>query len=102
MADREAYARFCGISPGQISARPEHLDDPKQDILGWADGGKAVKLKRHVDSGRRRGLPDWAILGEWHADFAENVWSPQRAAKSGRAPSLRRTLERVKALIEAL
>jgi hypothetical protein len=100
MADFDAYARHCGIAPGQVPSLPESIDDPKQCILNWADSGRASKLKRHVEANRRKGVPDWAILGLWHAEFAENVWSPLRAEKTGRAPSLTRALLRLEAVIK--
>jgi hypothetical protein len=99
MADREAYARFFGVSGSQIPRDPETLRDPKQTILGWVDDRRAAKLSRHVDDGRRRGVPDWAILGEWHGLFAEKVWNPTRAANAGTAPSLTRALRRLEALV---
>ena len=100
MADYRAYSDYCGLAAGQIPVAPERLVDPKATILGWAESGMAPKLKRHVDESRRRGVPDWALLGEWHAEFAQKAWNPPRAAASGRSPSLTRTLTRLKALVE--
>jgi hypothetical protein len=98
IADAETYARFCGLPLSQVPARPETLADPKSVILGSADSGRAPRLKRHVDDGRRRGVPDWALLGEWHAEFVQVRWNPIRAASSGRAPSLCRALARLRRL----
>jgi hypothetical protein len=99
MADFAAYAHFCGIKASRIPTMPETLRDPKQVILGWAESGQAKDLRRYLADGRRRGVPDWAILGEWHADFANTHWRPERAEQSGRAPSLSRSLARIKAFV---
>jgi hypothetical protein len=101
MADFEAYADYCGISESQIPNEPENCGDPKQLIMIWAESGRAVKLERHLVDNRSRGVPDWASLGEWHADFAEQHWNIARAVATNRSPSLVRTLARVKALITA-
>jgi hypothetical protein len=42
----------------------------------------------------------WGMLGEWHAQFAETHWDPLRAASSGRAPSLKRALDRLREVVE--
>jgi hypothetical protein len=99
MADVTAYGRYCGIRPSQIPVAPEALSDPKATILGWVAGGQAPKLARYVESGRRRAIPDWAILGEWHAEFAAHKWNPHRAVRGGRAPSLMRALNRLKTVV---
>lgn len=100
MADAEAYARFCGIPARHIPSMPETLVDPKGVILGWANSKRTSALGTHVKEGRRRGVPNWRILGEWHAEFAEGLWSPVRAADSGRAPSLTKALTRLKSLVK--
>ena len=100
LADGAAYAQFCGISVGQIPSDPEALDDPKQVILSWVANARAVRLKRYVDDARRRAVADWASLGAWHAEFAERIWDPERAAASGKAPSLARSITRLEALLK--
>jgi hypothetical protein len=95
LADAGGYAKFCGISPGMVPTRPKELPNPKQTILGWAVSGKATYLARYYHDAKRRGVPNWALLGEWHADFADRKWDPQRAANLGNAPSLVRALKRL-------
>jgi len=92
MADSAAYAKFCGLEETKIPRKLEDVADPKRLILNWADTGVASKLKRHVDTKRKTGVKDWALLGEWHAEFAANYWDPVKAAKSGRSASLTKAL----------
>ena len=100
MADAAAYAKFCGLKETQIPKKLEDIADPKQLILNWANTGQASKLKRHVDERRKIGVPNVALLGEWHAEFAANHWDPIKAAKSGRSASLTKALTRLRELIK--
>ena len=100
MADRAEYARACGLPIGAVPSRPEEIDDLKAVVLGWVAASRAPKLKRHLDDARRRAVADWAALGEWHAVFATSAWDPVRAATSGAAPSLARTLNRLRATLD--
>ena len=99
MADKEAYARFCGVPLGHIPDNPETVGNPKALIQSLGESGKAVKLHRHFSKLKRTGVPMWGVLGEWHAQFAEKHWDPVRAADSNRSPSLTRALARVKELV---
>ena len=98
MADVEAYARYCGLSVGQIPKDLEAVGDPKQLILTWVANSKAPKLVRHINESRSRGVPDWASLGSWHSEFANRIWDPSRAAASKRASSLSRAIKRIEAI----
>jgi len=100
MADSAAYAKFCGVKESRIPKDLEALPDPKRLILNWANSGQASKLKRHVDEQRGVGVKDWALLGEWHAEFAANHWDPIKAAKSGRSASLTKALARLRELVK--
>lgn len=101
MADRDAYAAFCGVSVAALPSQPEKNPGLKTLIRGWVEAGKATKLSRHMKEARGRGVPDWQSLGEWHADFARSDWNPTRAAKSGLAPSLTRALGRLREMVAA-
>ena len=101
LADRDAYAKYCGVKAGLLPHVPDELDDPKRTILELVLAGKARKLAAHLKEGRSRSVPDWALLGEWHSGFAEEYWDPQRAAESGRSPSLSRSFERLVRFIAA-
>lgn len=100
MADRTAYARHCGVKEAQIPAQPEQHPDPKKLLIHLANAGSAIRLARFLADTRRRGVPDFAALGEFNAEFAEDVWDPVRAAKTGNAPSLQRALSRLQTVTQ--
>jgi len=101
LADRDAYASFCGVSVTKIPKQPEAMGDPKRFVLDLADAGFASKLKRFLDDADKRGVPRWAALAEWNARFCETVWNPVRVENIGQAPSLSRTLMRLREMIAA-
>lgn len=101
MADVASYADYCGLPLRLIPSAPELLDNPKRTVIDWAAAARTSRLAAHVRASRLRGVPDWRILGEWHAEFAGTEWPPLRAADSGRAPSLTRALDRLKSLVKS-
>lgn len=98
MADRQAYARYCGVAVRRVPAEPEKLPRPKDVLLGWIDAHAASRAGPFMLDYRRRGVPDWRSLGIWHSGFAEMDWNPERAAASGAAPSLKRAIQRLREL----
>ena len=101
MADQAAYADYLGMQRARIPSQLELLQNPKAKVLRWAADGHAKRLTKHIADARRRGVPDWASLGEWHATFAETRWDPNRAVASGTAESLRRAIQRLRELVRA-
>lgn len=102
MADRNNFAKYCGCKISTIPKDPELLADPKATIVGWADAGSASKLRSHLTAARAKGVPEWAALGQWHSDFAENHWDILAAIESGRAPSLGRAFAALQACVARL
>lgn len=102
MADRQAYADYCGASLSDIPNEPENAANLKELVHGLAQSGRAPHLQRHLKKAAASGVPLWGAFGGWHAQFAEEYWSPLRAAESGRAPSLSRAIHRMRQLIEQL
>ncbi|SHG31747.1 hypothetical protein SAMN05444169_1797 [Bradyrhizobium erythrophlei] len=98
MADREAYAEFCGYRLAHIPQNPETVPNLKQLIQTLGENGTAAQLRRHFDKFKPSRVPMWGMLGDWHTQFAGTRWDPVRAADSGRAPSLGRALERLREL----
>lgn len=99
MADRKAYAIFCGIKERQIPEMVENLARPKSIIEAWLDNGKARRLARFVIQQRRLGMPNYQIIGQWHAEFARSDWDPIRAANSDTCPSLQRAIVRIQNML---
>jgi hypothetical protein len=82
-----------------IPERPETIGNPKGLIQGLGENGAASHLNRHFKKLKSAAVPMWGMLGEWHADFADNHWNPLRAATSGRAPSLTRAIVRLQEIV---
>lgn len=99
MADREAYARYCGISLRQVPVELETLIRPKEVIEGWIKAGAGRHLREFAEDQMRRVVPIYSIIGRWQANFARHGWEPRRAVDSGRAPSLARALTRLEELV---
>jgi hypothetical protein len=70
-------------------------------LLRLAEDHVARNLRAHLIETRSRGVPDWAALGKWHADFVQSHWSPKRAIASGKAPSLERAIDRLRRRVAA-
>ncbi len=89
MADREALARYLGISPTNIPRDPDDLGDPKQELLN------AIRRKGcknwHKDMLPRGSAHVGPQYNERICDFVNSAWVPARAA--GNSPSLKRAIE---------
>ena len=95
MADKEAFARYVGISPVNFKDDPETLGDPKQFLLAVIKKHASPKLKKAmIPSGSAAVGPEYNSI---MCDFAEHLWNPERAAKH--APSLQRTFNAIKRII---
>uniref|UniRef100_A0A8J4HC51 DUF4276 family protein n=1 Tax=Acidicaldus sp. TaxID=1872105 RepID=A0A8J4HC51_9PROT len=90
MADRKAYADFCGVDVQKIPDQLEAHAGLKNLVLDWARSGTARYLADHYEKERARGVPEWAILGAWQKEFAAEKWKPARA--QAHAPALARAL----------
>ena len=102
MADRDAYADFCGCRLAHVPENPETVQKLKTLIQTLGENGTASRLKRHFDKFKPARVPMWAMLGDWHAQFAETHWDPVRAAASGRAPSLQRAMDRLRESVDPI
>lgn len=102
MADRDAYAKFCGAPIRDIPQAPETVMDLKRLVQELGESGRARHLRRHFDQASASGVPMWGMIGSWHAQFAEDHWDPIRAAESGSAPSLARALRRMRSVVSDL
>jgi len=92
LADRRAFADWLGISVDIIPAKPECLDDPKQELMKLA--------KRCKRDFREMILPNDKSLNKigigYNTELTRYVreyWNPLTAATS--APSLARALKRI-------
>lgn len=95
MADRSAYAKFCGLKETAVPAEPEREFRPKALLEGWIKKRTARKFSKFAGEQERLGMPLYQIIGQWQAEFARSEWNPRRAASSGASPSLARALQRL-------
>ena len=85
MADREAFARFMGLSQNRIPRDPENLSShPKDFVVNLARRSRKKSIKERMvpSEGERTGKEYTPVLIE----FVEDFWDPNRARKN--APSL--------------
>lgn len=92
MADRLAIADFIGISVALVPTHPETEVAPKNRMIALARRSRRRAIRHGmvpVEGDSRAIGPEYTLM---LAEYARDRWSPRRA--SGRAPSLRRALER--------
>lgn len=97
MADREALAGAMHIRASALPQHPEEEQDPKRLLAHLLRDCRDRTLRRRLGLDGRVGLQPQLVAAEL-SDFAANRWDPARAAASGRAPSLARSLARLRGL----
>lgn len=102
MADRTAYARYCGVPVAWVPDAPETQARLKDTILAWTERDRSSRFRRFMAARRKAAVPDWSSLGEWQSSFAEELWDIHAAADSNAAPSLERAIGRVRAIVASL
>lgn len=88
LADREAFARFLGISTQHVPADPDGLPDPKRKLIDLARTSRKRDLRDSIvpcRSSRATVGPDY---NGCLVAFVRRRWSPVEAAR--RSDSLRR------------
>ena len=94
LADRERLSQFLAVSPDQIPADPERVEDPKGAMVELAKHSRRRDVRENMPprpgSKREVGPAYTAQLIE----FVERHWRPDIAAR--RADSLRRCLARLR------
>lgn len=92
MADREAFAKFIGVSVAKVSREVEVLADPKRELLTIAKSGK-----RRIRKALRSEAKSIAVQAPEYNDtlikFVRSDWSTERA--SAQAQSLARARKRI-------
>lgn len=92
LADTEAFARYARIRRSAVPRSPELLPDPKRTMINaWATS-RDPELRRIAVSSP----VEMQLAGARTAEFVRDHWDPVRAAETGEAPSLARTLRRLR------
>lgn len=92
VADSVAFARFARIQETVVPRLPETLPRPKDDMLRAWKRSRDMELRRLASADP----VEAQLLGARTAEFARDHWDPERAAATGRAPSLARALTRLR------
>lgn len=95
LADRQGIARLMGISEASLPPYPDDLPDPKHALLSAArNASRNVRSELVATRGSvaSQGLGYNRILSQ----YVDTLWNIDRAAD--RSPSLRRTVNRLRAL----
>jgi hypothetical protein len=98
MADAEALGRFLGVSPGIIAKAPECLDRPKAEMVSLARRSNRAVVRRAMIPDPASGRSVGPAYESCMIEFAQRHWSPERALRDNRAPSLNRTYARLRCL----
>jgi hypothetical protein len=92
LADREAVARFLGVSTMRIERNPETIPDPKRYLLALAEKSPR-QLRNDLLPTKGAAASQGFGYNARLCEFVESGWSPDRAAES--SSSLRRAIERI-------
>ena len=97
LADMEGFASEFSVGPKHVPASPDDRDNPKGDLLQACRHSARREIRQamtpHPRSGRKVGREYTNRVSR----FANNRWSPERAAQ--RSPSLHRALEALRRLV---
>ena len=99
MADAESLAVFMSVARSRIAADPEHLQEPKTEMVNLARHSRRQEMREDMvpreGSGRSVGPAYTSRLSE----YVETRWQPEMATR--RANSLRRAIMCLKRIIES-
>lgn len=97
LADREAIARWLGISVRNVSRDPESLENPKRALVDLASRSRYRRLRERIAPvrvlGTNRTGPNY---NESVGEFVTQLWHPESARRN--APSLDRAITRISEL----
>jgi hypothetical protein len=97
MADRQAFAEALRVAVKRVPENPEHEIDPKRKIVDLARQSRSRAIQRALVARERTGGVIGPEYSAWMMRFAQETWSPRRAADA--SPSLTKAMVRVQELI---
>jgi hypothetical protein len=97
LADPDALTKAIGIRTERVPDTPETLPSPKTILIELLRSSPDRSLRRNLALDGE-GAPNPQLLGEWLSGFVRGSWSPARAERTGRAPSLTRAVQRLRSL----
>ena len=93
LSDRSGFAEFLGIPVANIPEHPDHLTDPKAELLKLVRKSKRRDLKQDILPARGVSFPVGLGYNDRLIQFVHQRWDSHRAAKV--SASLARAVARV-------
>lgn len=100
IADHEGIAEYLSLSKATIPRESEDLEDPKRTMVDLARRSRRRDIREGMVPSEGSGRDVGPTYASSLIEFVLNHWSPQRAQH--RADSLRRCIERLRCLVEAV
>jgi hypothetical protein len=97
MADAESLADFLKVRPGSISADPEQLQDPKEEMISLARRSSRREIREDMLPRAGSGRLVGPAYGSRLIEYVETLWRPSVAIDH--ADSLRRAMTCLQRLI---
>jgi hypothetical protein len=98
MADADTLATFLGVRRNTIPANPEALPNAKAEMVNLARHSRRSAIRQDMVPRQGSGRAVGPAYTSRMIEYAETHWRPEVAAQ--RADSLRRTIDRLKRLVE--
>jgi len=100
MADAKSLASFLGVSPNKIPKDPEHLDDPKREMVNLARRSRQAAIRKDMVPREGSGRPVGPAYASRLIEYVQNSWRPDVASRQ--AQSLSRAITCLRRMIEGV
>lgn len=98
LADREGFAGFAGIPVNKISAAPESLADPKQELINLVRRSRNKRLAAELVPAQGSAVSIGPLYNERLGEFVRERWNVDAAI--AHSPSLARTFDRLQTFMK--
>jgi hypothetical protein len=98
MADAESLASFLGVSRNRIPVDPEHLDDPKREMVNLARRSRRQAIKKDMVPREGSGRSVGPAYASRLIEYVQTLWRPDAASRQ--AESLRHAIACLRRMIE--
>lgn len=98
LADRQGFAGFAGIPVSKISAAPESLADPKQELINLVRRSRNKRLAAELVPAQGSSVSIGPLYNERMGQFVREHWDVDAAMAS--SPSLERTFARLQTFMK--
>lgn len=98
LADRVGFASFAGIPQSKVSQAPETLTNPKQALINLVRQSRNRRLVAELVPEQGTSMSKGPLYNERLGQFVREKWDV--AAAMHAAPSLQRTVDRLKHFLE--